>query len=419
MLVNYHKQSTASMPETESQYYPKPSSRPLSIASRIWIAWDLVNPPVWTTIAVEGHGLIDAQKLRNAIKIASQANPGSQLVLRGNLAWSRWVDSGTSPLLTEIENSDWDGMSSDGLKSLLKTHDVYRGPTAEVLIFYGDPLRMIFRAHHAVMDGRGLITWIEDIFRALNGQEPIGSDYTMVENDLLHLPDKTIYQPAYCNFISPVGRPIGNDNERIWKRFRVKGPHSKLLAKIMFLTAKAARQQEEGPVRFGIPVDLRSRRPGMRSTGNLTNAVYIQVDRESTIEQIADEIQRRLREKDDGKLNLEDLLIPYVPISIMRRILAADEQRNFSRNRYRCTGFISNLGKVDLSRFSTRSFQAASFFLFPVSIVSLPFFLTMSGYHDMIDYVLSMPKSFAAGGKIEEIIDYIVSGLNGVIPYQV
>jgi hypothetical protein len=43
----------------------------------------------------------------------------------------------------------------------------------------------------------------------------------------------------------------------------------------------------------------------------------------------------------------------------------------------------------------------------------------MSGYHDMIDYVLSMPKSFAAGGKIEEIIDYIVSGLNGVIPYQV
>jgi hypothetical protein len=182
MLVNHHKQNTAYMPEIESRR----SSRPLSIASRIWIAWDLVNPPVWTTIAVEGHGLIDAQKLRNAIKIASQANPGSRLVLRGNLAWSRWVDSGTSPLLTEIENSDWDGMSSDGLKSLLKTHDVYRGPTAEVLIFYGEPLRMIFRAHHAVMDGRGLITWIEDIFRALNGQEPLGSDYTMVENDLLY-----------------------------------------------------------------------------------------------------------------------------------------------------------------------------------------------------------------------------------------
>ncbi len=415
MLADYYKKNSAYMPEADLDYSPKRSGRPLSIASRIWIASDLVNPPVWTTIAVEGHGLIDAQKLRNAIMIASRANPGSRLVLRGNLSRSRWVDSGPSPLLTEIRNSTWDGMSSDGLTSLLKTYDVYRGPTAEVLIFYGEPLRMIFRAHHAVMDGRGLITWTEDIFRVLNGQKPLGSDHSLVENDLLHLPDKRIHQPPAYNFISPVGGPVGNDTERVWKRFRVKGHHSKLLAKIMLLTAKAARQQGEGPVRFGIPVDLRSRRPGLRSTGNLTNAVYIQVDRDSSIEQIADEIQRRLREKDDGKLNLEDILIPYIPIRMIRRILAADEQRRFSSNSYRCSGFITNLGKMDLNRFSSKSFQAVSCFVFPISIVSLPFFLTMSGYYDMTDYVLGMPRSFADEGKIEEIIDHIVCGLNGVI----
>ncbi|MDD3894076.1 MAG: hypothetical protein PHU36_03535, partial [Syntrophomonadaceae bacterium] len=339
---------------------------------------------------------------------------GSRLVLRGNLSWSYWEDSGITPLLTEVNGSSWDGMSSAGLRPLIKTYDIRKGPTVEVIIFHGSPIRVMFRSHHAVMDGRGLMTWAEDIFRALNGLQPLGSDHTIVENDLLHFPDKKIHPAPASSFISPVGMPVGKDPERVWRRISVKGHHSKLLSRIIILCAKAARLHGEGPVRIGIPVDLRPRRPGLRSTGNLTNAIYITVDPESTIEQIAGEIQCRLKEYDDGKLNLEDILIPYVPIQIIRQILAKYEKHNFKANQYRCTGFITNLGKVNLDLFSGGGFKSTALFVLPISICSLPFFLSMIGYHDATDYVLGMPKLLASEGRLEEILSYIVTGLENM-----
>lgn len=335
-------------------------------------------------------------------------------MLRGNLSRSYWVDSGKTPVLREYDGSLWDGMSSEGLTALLKTYNVRQGPTAEVLVFHGDPMRVVFRTHHAVMDGQGITTWAEDIFRVLNGLPPLGSDHLMVENDLLHLPDKKTYEAPEYNFISPAGKLSGSDPELVWRRVSIKGHRSKLLARVMIMTAKAARRNGEGPVRFGIPVDLRPRLPELRSTGNLTNAIYISVETESTVDQIAGEIQRRLKEQDDGKLNLEDKLIPYVPIQILKWIIAKDERQKFSTNKYRCSGFISNLGRVDLERFSGDGFTPAGFFVFPVFIRALPFFLTMSGYHDTTEFVLGMPGFFADQARLEEILDYIIGGLDEI-----
>lgn len=410
---HYHETSLHNTPVRE-EFICRRSHRPLSIAARVWIAADLLYPPLWATISIEGKGTIDSQRWREAIRIASDANPGSRLVLRGRLSWSHWIDSGKAPLLLEFDGSSWDGRSSEGLNPFLRTYDIRKGPSSEVLIFHGSPIRVVFRAHHAVMDGRGLMTWAEDIFRVLNGLHPLGSNHLIVENDLLNLPDKNIHHPPAYDFISPTGEPSGCDSERIWRRVSFQGHHSKLLARIMILIARAARRHEEGPVRFGIPVDLRSRSPGLRSTGNLTNAIYISVEPESTVDQIAHEIQRRLQEQDDGKLNLEDKLIPYVPTQMLRLILAQDERQKFRVNRYRCSGFITNLGRVELERFSGGGFTPAAFFVLPVAIASLPFFLAMSGYNDMTEYVLGMPRSFADQGRLEEILDYIVTGLDNM-----
>ncbi len=414
MTRNHYHKTSLHTPSIRKEFIHRRSHRPLSIAARVWIAADLLYPPAWTTIIIEGKGIIDPQRWKDAIRIASDANPGSRLVLRGRLSWSHWVDSGKAPSFLEFNGGSWDGMSSEGLNPFLRTYDIRKGPASEVLILHGNPIRVIFRAHHAIMDGRGLITWAEDIFRVLNGLHPLGSNHLIVENDLLNLPDKNIHHPPAYNFIAPTGEPSGSNSERIWRRISVQGNHSKLLARIMILIARAARRNEEGPVRFGIPVDLRSRSPGLRSTGNLTNAIYISVEPESTVDQIAQEIQRRLHEQDDGKLNLEDKLIPYVPIQMLRLILAKDEQQKFRANKYRCSGFITNLGRVKLERFSGGGFTPTAFFALPVAIASLPFFLAMSGYNDMTEYVLGMPRSFADQGRLEKIFDYIVTGLDNM-----
>lgn len=414
MTRNHYHKTSLHTPSIRKEFIHRRSHRPLSIAARVWIAADLLYPPAWTTIIIEGKGIIDPQRWKDAIRIASDANPGSRLVLRGRLSWSHWVDSGKAPSFLEFNGGSWDGMSSEGLNPFLRTYDIRKGPASEVLILHGNPIRVIFRAHHAIMDGRGLITWAEDIFRVLNGLHPLGSNHLIIENDLLNLPDKNIHHPPAYNFISPTGKPSGSDSERIWCRVSVQGHYSKLLARIMILIARAARRNEEGPVRFGIPVDLRSRSPGLRSTGNLTNAIYISIEPESTVDQIAHKIQRRLQEQDDGKLNLIDKLIPYVPTQMLRLIMAKDEQQKFRANKYRCSGFITNLGRVELERFSGGGFTPTAFFVLPVAIASLPFFLAMSGYNDVIEYVLGMPRSYADQGRLGEILNYIVTGLDNV-----
>ena len=94
MFGNYPNENVVYKLKTGKYSPSNRTFRPLSIASRVWIASDLIKPPIWSAITVEGHGRIDYQKLSNAIQIASAANPGSRLILKGNLAWSRWIEIG-------------------------------------------------------------------------------------------------------------------------------------------------------------------------------------------------------------------------------------------------------------------------------------------------------------------------------------
>ncbi|MGE5422773.1 MAG: hypothetical protein ACM3QW_05895 [Ignavibacteriales bacterium] len=387
-------------------------NRPLSIASRMWVAVDELYPPYWTGLIFEGHGSINQPTWQEAIHIASEANLGSRLVLKGHLANAHWVDSGQSPLLRVVDGRTFDGMSSEGLLPLLRTSDVRQGPNAEVLLLEGDPLRIMFRAHHALMDFRGTLTWVEDIFRVLKGLVPIGSDYLTIENDLLHLPDKNLYDPPAFDFIAPTGPADLNETGFIWRRFSVKGNYSKLLPRLMILTARAAWRHQEGPVRFGIPVDLRSRQPGLRSTSNLANAIYITVRPESTVDELAKEMQQRLKERNDGKLNWEDKLIPYVPIKVLKRILQKDEQKRLVTNKFRFSGVYSNGGRMDLEPFTGGGFIPSAFFALPTAFGSLPFSVGISGHHDITEYVFYLPQAFASQGRLEEIIDYIFTELD-------
>lgn len=87
---------------------------------------------------------------------ASAGNPGSRLILRGHLGSCRWVDSGKTPPVREIDGSRWDGLGPVGAPFLQEPLSPIKGPMCEVLLIHGDPLRVAFRVHHGVMDGRGI-----------------------------------------------------------------------------------------------------------------------------------------------------------------------------------------------------------------------------------------------------------------------
>ncbi len=54
-------------------------------------------------------------------------------------------------------------MQKPYVRKLSETVSLREGPTCEVVIVHGNPLRLLFRSHHNVMDGRGTFVWMKDV----------------------------------------------------------------------------------------------------------------------------------------------------------------------------------------------------------------------------------------------------------------
>lgn len=390
------------------------ASRPLSLAARLWVAVDRLYPPCANQLIFEGTGSINLGKWKEAVKKASDANPGSRLVLRGMLGSCKWVVSDVTPHVREADGSAWDGRGSDDAPFLLSSFSPRKGPNCEVLIIHGDPLRIAFRSHHAIMDGFGTLTWAEDILRVLRGQEPVGSEYTMTEYDLLKLNKGKRSKPLPHQYIAPTGKADGDSTELVWRRKTLTGKYPKLVPQLMLLAAQEAWRHGEGKVRIGIPVDLRYRKQGVRSTGNLANAIYMDIDANTTIDQLTEDINTRLTGFIDGEITWEDTVGNYVPVWLLCRGIEIESSRSQKSGHYRISGLISNGGRLDVDSFSTDDFKLNTFFGIPAGASLLPFSMSLVGTKNGTEMLIKMPKCLATMGRLEAALENMAGGLKSI-----
>src|SRR5437868_5163281 len=156
-------------------------------------------------ICIEGDGVIDQAALAEAVDVASRACPGARLVRRGQ----RWVDSGRAPEIRVAPAEDFDRTRLDS--PLLRRTLTCRTASCEVILAQGEPgaperpATMVFRAHAAVMDGRGAMLWVRQVFRALRGEPAeeatfmLGTDEAMAEIAArlgVELPERPASPPA-------------------------------------------------------------------------------------------------------------------------------------------------------------------------------------------------------------------------------
>ncbi len=382
----------------------------MSGASRVWVSAGNLWPPFSNQMVVEGRGTLDIERMKQAVETASEANPGARLVCRGSLGRSRWIDSGICPGVREVDGARWSGRGRQGAGFLLDPFDLHRGPTCEVLVVRGSPSRCVFKTHHAVMDGRGTQTWAEDIFRVLRGEAPVGSDYLAIEDDFLNVSART-EKALPGTYISPLDTPSGRSSGFVWRRLTLKGKFSLLLPKVMCLIAREAWKKRGGRVRIGVPVDLRSRLEEFRSTSNLTNAIFFEIEKDTTPESLSHDIKIRLEEKKDGVLTWEDRIVRYVPLRLLERVLKNESVVSARTGRHRYSAFVSNLGRIPVAPFSTNEFSAEAVFFIPPGNELAPFFMVLSGSPAGLEIMLTVPASYCDDENIDEIMERIASGL--------
>ncbi|HQP31563.1 MAG TPA: hypothetical protein PLB81_09555, partial [Deltaproteobacteria bacterium] len=309
------------------------TTRDVCLNSRFYIAAHDTYPSFFLLYLFEGSGILDVERWEKAVAVASAADASPRMVLRRYVNFSRFVDSGVTPPVKVIDARQWE-LSGAEYSHFSAGFNPRTGPMTEVYLIKGEIPRVAIRAHHAVMDGRGLMTWAEDIFRALRGEEVRKSDDTLQSPDLLN----PSYKPANKvtgRFLAPTGRPQGSERGIAFLRKRITGSFSKIPAKVALVSAREAWRHGKGDVRFGIPLDLRSRRPGLKSTGNLTSAIFIHITPDMNLEDIAGEINRKLSAQEDGYANIEDKLMSYLPINVIGRLLRIDGDYSHKRGTYR------------------------------------------------------------------------------------
>jgi hypothetical protein len=390
--------------------------RKVTNGPRVYMAGDTVDPafryPVVIEVVVEGEGHVEAGALAAAAEAASRANPGTRLVARGRLHWTRLKDTGVTPPVRRIVGAGWSGRESDGLPFYRYPLPLRTGPTCDVILMTGPPTRIMFRGHHAVIDGQGLMMWITDVFRALRGETPVGSGWTeSVDQYRRNTPER---EPKWTggHSVAPTGNPRGRTSRVSFFRVDLPGPISALMPRLMLLAAQSARRHNpSGRIVFGVPISLRRRKPEVRSSSNLSRAVYVDLTPLATT--IAD-IDRAVHQhaEYDGQLAFTEALIPFLPLWLLRRALEKGFRRGFSAGRYWVSGIVSNFGRFKRRQFSAPGFTPRALFSLPPSSCLTPVFFILLGLDDAISISASMPESLASGGRLEAFMEYIRRGLS-------
>jgi len=389
----------------------KSYTRKMSYNDRLFAVSEKICPPGLNQFVCEGEGFFDAGRWREAVKTASEANPGSRIILKGHLGRSRWIDSGITPPVTEVDGSDWDGLGPAGAPFLDRGVDLRKGPVSEVLLIHGNPLRVCFRTHHAVMDGMGLLTWMEDVFHVLRGEAPVGSTSSITDMELARSVMKEYRRPFPKDNIVPTGKPSGDKRGVTWKRIIIPGTYKNILGQVVVLSAHEAWKYQEGPVRFAIPVDIRTRQKGLRSTANLAIAIYVEVKKDSTPEDIANDIRNQIAEKRDCMIDRFDPYLRFLPIRFLVNRGNAIIENNNRRGLYGSSGLISNMGKPPVIFFSGGGFNTRLIWGIPPSIENCPFLIGMATRSGEVTLSLSVPNALNRDNRLDTVLQNIISGL--------
>jgi hypothetical protein len=363
-------------------------------------------------ILVEGHGALSVDTLRGAVEKAAHANPGSRVRLRGVLGFSRWVDSGIAPEVREVRASSWDGRSERGAAFMEERFDALAGgPVCNLLYVRGNPARIVFRALHAAVDGRSLLHWIAEVFRALRGEPLLGSPCTYVEWDImrkfqerinLEAADAPSTEPSLP--VIPCSSVRATPLRYIWRTVVFPGSIPNVLAKFAIFLAQYARRHAQGRVCFTVPVDLRTLREEVLSLGNLTGYLSIPIGPGDSTRDFSRLLSLRVRNYID--CYRPDILkkLPWVPVRTIRREIG----RNLQRTLYESvpdamSGGVVSMGNFPLQNLSTPDFTPLALIPIPGFAGKLNVVTIFTQRHTVTTF--AAPESYNVEGQLDALLD--------------
>jgi len=374
------------------------------------------SSPMVNQYVIEGIGNFSHIEFKSALEEVAEKNPGIRLQLKGKWFWRYWSLDGQYPRIIS-HRSEWLGDSSQNAVFDGGLLDCRKGESAEVHYFEGDTPKIIFRTHHAIMDGNATLFWIKEVFRALRGEALLGSKCELSEWDIAEKNKK----PAPAQFFGPwvsIFPKLKNSVEYslsektipcIWQNIIFKGSDERVLPKVIAFINERARSLSDNPaaakVLIRIPCDLRRLLPE-DSTFQLSNLVSVlDLELEAGLDEktIYKRILSGLKNKQDLAIfSKAQLVAKFLPKKMFLHNKAHFLQLH-QKGLADITAIVTHVGRIRLSEISTENFKALNIYATPVPLEGVSLSCVFIAHDKGLSLCMSAPRSLASHEDLKKL----------------
>jgi hypothetical protein len=333
------------------------------------------------------------------------------MLLGGALSNLSWVSDGPEPRLRIVSGKEWNGHDPTGAPFLLDPLDPIHGPTAEILVAEGKPLRIVFRVLHGLMDGAGCALFAREFFTALRGEKLVevnaGPPTEMDIGKKFSGPLRALSHES-PPLTGPADRQLTGNT---WYRVSIPGRVASCVAAAgIALVQAAVAPVDPERVRYMIPVDMRALARCGHSSANLTGGIVVSAGQamkaEDPVASLDQDILKELLKREFGSETTRSAgLLPHLALDV-----AAWLARKFLStlvDRFEYSAVLSKIGPLDLNHFSGGGFRAKAVFSIPPYLQSpmTPFFMTLYESSSGLELTGATGGCFASDGRLKKLLD--------------
>ncbi|MEV0033251.1 peptide synthetase [Nocardia sp. NPDC050793] len=379
--------------------------RPITPTERLYFAARELAPPFLMQVAVHGHGALDPAELQRAVDVASAAIPGSRLVRDG----ADWVDTGIAATVRVVDGHTLTYPELENDPVLNSPIGPTPDRTCEILLLTADPVTIVFRAFHGVMDGMGMRMWVDDVFRALRGVEPLGAPDPIADAQLVErigAPGKpTVLLPT---FQSAAGRGKQDPAASRWllRHRTIEGTGKGILARVAAVLAEAGQAKS----RIMVPVDLRRHDHTLRSTANLALPLFLDIAPGDDWKSVNDQLRAGLKE--NRELNqMDNGGLTAFPAAVVRGAMRAGNWVGARLGRNLVSAAVTHVGVFDLDGMAVPGYTPTSIRVLPQHSGMMPLLFAIVQSGGRLEITVSCRNGAGVEQRLEALLDRLVTTL--------
>lgn len=373
--------------------------RSLTVNEKIYFCAEEICPPFAMNFIIQGQGNCEVSQIKNALTILTQQLP----VLRLKKNRNRWETAKVEPKLYLYEKEfdlEWNDQ-------IFKT-PLFSADTCcfELHVFNASNSAFLFKIPHTRTDGIGALQLIKLFFRLLNGQEIRKLESYPTEKETMQMIRKKI-KKKLLKFDNKWGMFAENEEKMDSMKYQSEVIElSSIPENIIGKVIATYNQLVKKDSLFLIPVTIRRHGVNILSISNQTNPIFLRSSFSATVEEIQQDLKRRLDKKEELFYSILDPIIKRIPQKWLHSYFKKLIRKSNLNNRYPLSGFVSDLGNVSLREISALDFSASKITALPVYFPLVPFSVQIIKCNGKTTISYNMPVGSDRKAVRKQLLDY-------------